>query len=77
MEDLKFLTLADLLELMIEQTKYHTYLLGIGASPEQFKVSGEILSKLQSEIKLRKSMDASDGASSSTSHDHLSSNPRY
>ena len=73
MEDLKFLTLADLLELMIEQTKYHTYLLGIGASAEQFKVSGEILSKLQSEIKLRKSMEASGASSSSSNHDHLSS----
>lgn len=59
MEDLKLLSLADLIDLLIDQTRYHTYSIVMGASPEQFRQSREILSKLQSEIKLRKSVERS------------------
>lgn len=73
MEDLKLLSLADLFDLLIDQTRYHTYLIGMGAGPEQFRLSREILSKLQSEIKLRKSELRSDQTSSPSQHEPNSS----
>jgi hypothetical protein len=54
-KDLKLLTLDELLDLMIEQTSYHTQLISLGATPEQFRTSREILRELQEEITLRKS----------------------
>jgi hypothetical protein len=53
MEDLKLLSLPDLLDLLIEQTIYHTNLIASGATPEQFRMSNNILRGLQNEIKLR------------------------
>ncbi len=54
MEDLKLLSLSDLLDLLIEQTTYHTQLISKGASGEQFRISKETLKQLQEEIALRK-----------------------
>ena len=55
MEDLKLLSLPDLLDLLIEQTTYHTQLISKGgATGEQFRISGEALKQLQEEIALRK-----------------------
>lgn len=53
--DLKLLTLDELLDLMIEQTSYHTQLISLGATPDRFRASREILRELQEEITLRKS----------------------
>ncbi len=55
MEDLKLLSLPDLLDLLIEQTTHHTNLISLGATPEQFRISNEILKQLQKEIELRRS----------------------
>ncbi|MGZ5248383.1 MAG: hypothetical protein ACXWV6_01205 [Chitinophagaceae bacterium] len=54
MEHLKNLDLSDLLDLLIEQTAHHTQLISIGGSPEEFRVSREILRSLQTEIYTRK-----------------------
>jgi hypothetical protein len=54
MYDLKLLSLADLLDLMIEQTAHHTRLISLGATAQEFGVSRDILRELQSEIHLRK-----------------------
>jgi len=53
--DLKLLTLVELLDLMMEQTSYHTQLISLGATPGQFRVSRETLRELQEEIESRKS----------------------
>jgi len=54
MEDLKLLSLPDLLDLLIEQTTHHTNLISLGATPEQFRISNEILKQLQKEIEFRR-----------------------
>ena len=54
MDDLKQLSLSDLLDLLIEQTTHHTNLISLGATPEQFRISNEILKQLQKEIELRR-----------------------
>jgi hypothetical protein len=54
MEDLKLLSLSDLLDLLIEQTTHHTNLISLGATPEQFRISNEILKQLQKEIECRR-----------------------
>lgn len=54
MEDLKLLSLPDLLDLLIEQTTHHTNLISLGATPEQFRISNEILKQLQKEIEVRR-----------------------
>lgn len=54
MEDLKLLSLPDLLDLLIEQTTHHTNLISLGATPEQFRISNEILKQLQEEIEFRR-----------------------
>ena len=59
MEDLKQLSLSDLLDLLIEQTTHHTNLISFGATPEQFRVSNEILRQLQKEIELRRLANSS------------------
>ncbi len=56
MEDLKLLSLSDLLDLLIEQTTYHTNLIASGATPEQFRMSNNILRELQVEVRIRHSM---------------------
>ena len=53
MNDLKALDLSDLLDLLVEQTVYHTQLISLGGTPEEFRVSREILRKLQKEIEFR------------------------
>jgi hypothetical protein len=55
---LKQIELADLLDLLIEQTTYHTQLITKGASTEEFARSSEILKELQQEIELRNSTPA-------------------
>jgi hypothetical protein len=59
MEDLQQLNLSDLLDLLIEQTTHHTNLISLGATPEQFRISNEILRQLQKEIELRRSAKSS------------------
>ena len=59
MEDLKLLSLSDLIDLLIEQTTHHTQLISSGGTPEQFRVSNTILKGLQEEIELRKSANNS------------------
>lgn len=54
MEDLNLLSLPDLLDLLIEQTTHHTNLISFGATPEQFRISNEILKQLQKEIEARR-----------------------
>ena len=54
MEHLKNLELSDILDLLIEQTAHHTQLISIGGTPEEFRISREILRSLQSEIQTRK-----------------------
>ena len=54
MSELKMLNLSELLDLLMDQTSYHTNLISIGATAEQFKLSEEILRELQAEISLRK-----------------------
>ncbi|MGZ5219108.1 MAG: hypothetical protein ACXWWD_06215 [Chitinophagaceae bacterium] len=54
MEHLKNLDLSDLLDLLIEQTAHHTQLISIGGTPDEFRVSREILRSLQTEIYTRK-----------------------
>jgi hypothetical protein len=51
--ELKKLELSDLLDLLIEQTSYHTHLIATGGTQEEFRVSGEILKELQTEIESR------------------------
>jgi hypothetical protein len=53
MDDLKLLSLSDLLDLLIEQTSYHIHLIAVGASLEIFRNSGDFLRELQQEIRLR------------------------
>ncbi|MGZ8511259.1 MAG: hypothetical protein ACXWV1_14770 [Chitinophagaceae bacterium] len=53
MTELKALELSDLLDLLIEQTAYHTQLISRGGTPEEFRLSGEILRELQKEIEFR------------------------
>lgn len=53
MEDLKLLSLPELLELLIEQTSYHIHLIAVGATLELFRNSGNFLRELQQEIRLR------------------------
>ena len=61
MEDLKLLSLSDLLDLLIEQTTYHTQLISKGGTTgEQFRISGETLKQLQEEIGLRKLAEKTD-----------------
>jgi hypothetical protein len=55
MKNLKLLELPDLLDLLIEQTAHYTRLISVGTTPEELRISREILKELQSEIKLRKS----------------------
>ena len=50
---LKQIELPDLLDLLIDQTTYHTQLITRGASAEEFARSSEILKELQQEIELR------------------------
>ena len=70
--DLKLLTLDELLDLMIEQTSYHTQLISLGATSEQFRASGEILRELQEEITLRK-FNGNTNPDITISNDHHSS----
>ncbi|RZL07476.1 MAG: hypothetical protein EOO89_23015 [Pedobacter sp.] len=53
MDDLKLLSINDLLDLLIEQTSYHIHILAVGASPEIFRNSSNFLHELQQEIRLR------------------------
>ena len=53
MHNLNALELSDLLDLLIEQTSHHTRLIATGGTPEEFRISREILRELQSEIKFR------------------------
>ncbi|MBC7868476.1 MAG: hypothetical protein H7X88_13155 [Gloeobacteraceae cyanobacterium ES-bin-316] len=72
MEHLKNLDLSDLLDLLIEQTAHHTQLISIGGTPEEFRVSREILRSLQTEIQTRKEIINSP-PNINTSQDQLSS----
>ena len=54
MEDLKLLSLSDLLDLLIEQTNYNAHLRALVANPDQLLISREFLRNLQEEIELRK-----------------------
>lgn len=72
MEHLKNLDLSDLLDLLIEQTAHHTHLISIGGTPEEFRVSREILRSLQTEIQTRKEI-IDTPPTINTSKDQLSS----
>ena len=53
MDDLKLLSLTDLLDLLIEQTSYHIHLIAVGGSLEMFRNSSQFLRELQHEIRVR------------------------
>jgi len=54
MLDLKNIELSDLIDLLAEQTAYHTSIRTV-AGEQQIRISMEILKELQKEIELRKS----------------------
>lgn len=54
MHNLKYLELADLLDLLIDQTAYHVRMISKGATPEEFARSREILNQIQEEIEIKK-----------------------
>ena len=53
MENIKLLSLIDLLDLLIWQTTHHITLIVRGATPMQFMQSREMLRDLQEEINVR------------------------
>jgi hypothetical protein len=60
MEDLKQLSLSDLIDLLVEQTNYHAHLRALDSTTDQLMISREILRNLQGEIELRKLAEKTD-----------------
>lgn len=71
MHNLKYLELADLFDLLIDQTAYHIRMISEGATPEEFARSREILSQIQREIEIKKPGNRS-AATITTSQDQPS-----
>ena len=55
MLDLKNLQLSDLLDVLADQTAWHTYLITCGATEEELRSSRLLLIEIQEEIEWRRS----------------------